>query len=761
MRRFGLHLPQLASLRARLLLAFGLCMLLVLATVAVGLIGQRVFRSEVRATLERSYEVYSLSLGARNAFLLARQSEMAYLGAWRTRSSSEAQSYIAANAAYLAEARAALYELDLIAEGEALQGQIARLRPLIDSYQATFEETTRAIQERSRAGGAESDLYERLITLEEATRALPSAELYILVLQIRADELAYLNTRRQEYVDNVTLRVNRLVDRAAATPGLERPGELSHAARDYLRAFTQLVAFDRELQIKATIFRDLTDDISQVTERIGALTAANLEQGRARLGRLDVQSGRLLALFAFATAVIAALAVGQLQTRVAAPLRELTAAARRLGRGDLEARVMIRRPDEFGTLAATFNAMAARLHDLVGSLELRVAERTRELAEATREAQQARATAERANQAKSMFLANMSHELRTPLNAIIGYSEIIAEELAGHGDHALADETRKINAAGRHLLALISDILDLSKIEAGKMQLHPETFAIAPMLDEVLATVRPLAARNGNRLLVELQPELGRMTADLTKVRQVLLNLLSNACKFTENGTVALRAHRDGGLLVVSVADTGIGMTPEQLSQLFQIFTQADASTTRRYGGTGLGLAISRHLAQMMGGEIGVESAPAAGSTFTVTLPAPRAPADTPAVRGGAPVVLTIEDDQTTSAMLRRLLERAGFAVIAAGDGGAGLACAAASSPDLILLDLMLPELDGFAFLTALRAREERRRTPVIVVTAKDLTPEEERLLAGLADTVLRKGAYGRELLLREVGRLIDGAVAA
>ncbi len=241
----------------------------------------------------------------------------------------------------------------------------------------------------------------------------------------------------------------------------------------------------------------------------------------------------------------------------------------------------------------------------------------------------ARQAAEDANSAKSQFLASMSHELRTPLNAIIGYSEMVQEEVVDLGHDELGLDMQKIHTAGKHLLSLINNVLDLSKIEAGKMDVYAERFEIQSMLDEVVATARPLIDKNRNELVVRTAPDLGSMQTDLTKVRQMLLNLLSNACKFTERGTITLEVTRespltDGGaeLVSFSVCDTGIGMSPEQMDRLFEAFSQAEASTTSKYGGTGLGLAITKRFCQMMGGDIQVQSAPQQGSTFTIRLPA-------------------------------------------------------------------------------------------------------------------------------------------
>jgi signal transduction histidine kinase len=274
-------------------------------------------------------------------------------------------------------------------------------------------------------------------------------------------------------------------------------------------------------------------------------------------------------------------------------------------------------------------------------LEELVRERTAELAQATREAQEARNAAEAANKAKSVFLAIMSHELRTPLNAIIGYSEMLMEDAEDEGVETFVSDLEKIHVSGKHLLTLINDILDLSKIEADRMELYLETFDVASMVKDVVSAVQPLVEKNANTLEVHRADDLGTMHTDLTKVRQSLFNLLSNAAKFTEGGTIRLDVTRvpvDGvDWFTFSVRDTGIGMTPEQMGKLFQAFSQVDASTTRKYGGSGLGLAITKRFCQMMGGDISVESEYGVGSTFTIRLPAKavtrkaeRAPAEAP-----------------------------------------------------------------------------------------------------------------------------------
>jgi PAS domain S-box-containing protein len=517
----------------------------------------------------------------------------------------------------------------------------------------------------------------------------------------------------------------------------------------------------------------------------------------------------------------------------------------------------------------------------------------------------AKESAETASRAKSQFLANMSHELRTPMNAIIGYSEMLQEEAVEAQLPDMAADLQKVHGAGKHLLTLINDILDLSKIEAGKMELFLETFDVSAMVADVVTTIQPLIEKNGNHLEVDCPSDLGDIHADLTKVRQSLFNLLSNAAKFTEQGSIRLRAwrrkHADGDNLpgdhspgdqnsddqiCFEVTDTGIGMTPEQVGRLFEAFSQADAGTTRKFGGTGLGLAITRRFCRMMGGDVTVQSQEGKGTTFTVRLPvrAPARPAETPVgtetgilpaadrktvlvvdndpialdlmrrhldredvhivtatsgeeglrlakqlrpalvtldvmmpgmdgwtvlsvlkadpevadipviiltmiddrnlgMRLGATDYLTkpvdwnrlraimskhlcgdppcsalvVEDDPVTRQMMREMLEKDGWTVVEAENGRVAMARMEQSKPDFILLDLMMPEMDGFDVAARLQQNEAWRDIPVVVLTAKDITEEDRRRLNGYVEKILPKNAYPAEQLLADARALMAG----
>lgn len=342
----------------------------------------------------------------------------------------------------------------------------------------------------------------------------------------------------------------------------------------------------------------------------------------------------------------------------------------------------------------------------------------------------AKAAAEAASRTKSQFLANMSHELRTPMNAIIGYSEMLQEEATALGNSSTLKDLQKITGAGKHLLSLINDILDLSKIEAGKMDLYLEDFDVPSIVDDVAETVQPLIEKNKNRLAVTCAPDVGEMHADLTKLRQSLFNLLSNAAKFTKNGEIALNVRRDRDFLTLAVTDSGIGMTAEQLAGLFEPFTQADSSTTRTYGGTGLGLAITRRFCRLMGGDATAESSPGSGSTFTLRVPIVVSESislepdtdsavafEKPPIAPDGEIVLVIDDDPAARDLMRRFLTKEGFHPELAGSGEEGLRLSKLFHPALITLDVMMPGMDGWTVLQTLKEDSETADIPVLMLT--------------------------------------------
>lgn len=348
---------------------------------------------------------------------------------------------------------------------------------------------------------------------------------------------------------------------------------------------------------------------------------------------------------------------------------------------------------------------------------------------AEQELRAAKESAELASQAKSDFLASMSHELRTPLNAIIGYSEMLEEEARDLEMEPFVSDLPKIHGAGKHLLSLINDVLDLSKIEAGKMELFNETFDAGEMIDAVVNTIHPLAAKNGNQLKVERDPNLGTMTADLTKVRQSLFNLLSNSSKFTQNGEIRLIASRlqNSGeeWIEFTVTDTGIGIPEKKRESVFEPFSQVDKGRTRRYGGTGLGLAITKRFCELMGGRIAFESEPGKGSQFRILLPASSrewAAGERSLKESTAHLntVLVIDDDPAAQDLLRRFMEREGFHTVSALNGAQALQAVKSVRPVAITLDVMMPGMDGWAVLASLKNDPETADIPVIIVSVVD-----------------------------------------
>ena len=450
-----------------------------------------------------------------------------------------------------------------------------------------------------------------VILIGFATILLLLATLFIVRISTVAKEADTLETLRSEYLkkelvfkmrDAAHIRAKTLYQLARTTDPIKRQ-ELSESLQDmaatFVSARTQLLAMDLQPSQRAAWERAQPRAVAgrQAQERATALILAGEIAAADKLLQDEVVPtqeavmAELTTMLEFST------------SRVNGLLDEAKHEQQRKLR-----------------LAMVLASVAFLIGTLITFLVVRTTSRS--------EAEQLRAreAAQKANGQKSIFLANMSHELRTPLNAILGYSEMLSEDACAVGHETMAADSKKINAAGKHLLNLINDILDLAKIEAGKMQLYLDEFEVAQLVTEVAATIEPLVVKNGSVLQLHNATDLGSMRADMTKVRQALLNLLGNAAKFTSDGHITLTSSRakrgSRDWIILQVADTGIGMSDEELGRLFQDFSQGDASTTRKYGGTGLGLSISKRFCKMMGGDLSAISAVGVGSEFTIELPA-------------------------------------------------------------------------------------------------------------------------------------------
>jgi signal transduction histidine kinase/DNA-binding response OmpR family regulator len=439
-----------------------------------------------------------------------------------------------------------------------------------------------------------------------------------------------------------------------------------------------------------------------------------------------------IAILVFGFVVLAAFS---LQKQISTPLLALSEAARKISHDkDFSVRLEPMQGGEIGVLTESLNDMLgqiqsrdAQLLEYQDHLEEQVSQRSEQLLQVNTQLMLAKETAEDASRAKSLFLANMSHELRTPLNAILLYSELLVDEVRERGMGELVGDLDKIQSAGKHLLGLIDDILDLSKIEAGRMTVFLESCELPVMLAEILTTIDPLIHRNRNQLVLDAAPEIPTIHSDIKKLRQILYNLLNNASKFTQDGTITLGVHpdpKDGKYIIFSVSDTGIGMSPEQVDRIFQEFTQADESTTRKYGGTGLGLTLCRKFAHLMGGSIRVDSETGKGSTFSIRLPkdAPSAPVVTTRLRSTLDQahrgkVLIIDDDPSLRDAVSRMLTKEGFWVAVAADGEHGLRTARSIHPDIITLDIAMPGMDGWQVLASLKEDPELAPIPVVIIT--------------------------------------------
>jgi len=558
--------------------------------------------------------------------------------------------------------------------------ELVKLQRKIEAYRQVQHDTTTQLYSVASALVSADDR-----TLSSTLRQLNQFGYDVDRLQFVAkDEVELLGRFRQDY-DQFIEVVTRVID-------LIRAGR-SEEARD----------------LQARQAAPLADRLERLTNQLVNKAEADMVAGIEASTQAYANARWIVIAFALASIALA-LGLGYaISWSVIGPVKKIEARLDRLSAGDFTQRVHVANRDELGTLAANVNKMSEELGRLYGQIEA-------------------------ASQHKSQFLASMSHELRTPLNAIIGVTEMLREDA-----EALKQDVEPLDrvlGAGRHLLALINDILDLSKIEAGRMELHLETFSLGPLIEDVAKTIEPMATKNGNRIAIDCPSNLGTIHADQIRFRQALLNLASNANKFTENGTVTIAANAQRTEITVAVTDTGIGMTEEQMGRLFQQFSQADSSTTRKYGGTGLGLAISRHFCRMMGGDITVESKPGKGSTFTIRLPrivqndqalatqgrgeTRPEPAHPIAEVAEEPLILVVDDDATVRELVVRHLERAGFAAVAARGGQEGLRLVRELRPAAVTLDIMMPDLDGWTVLAAIKGDPALASIPVVLMSIID-----------------------------------------
>jgi signal transduction histidine kinase/CheY-like chemotaxis protein len=520
----------------------------------------------------------------------------------------------------------------------------------------------------------------------------------------------------------------------------------------YFRANTANPGFlPSHLQEKGYRFeRGYLEVFQEVTingEHVGTLfLQSDMRQWNLRAKRY----ANILIIFVLVSGLFALFVSSKLQGLISKPILHLEDTMRMVSSNkNYAVRAVKTYGDEIGRLIDGFNTMLSEiqqrdiaLQSTNGELKTRTHELEQEVfqrKQTQEELLSAKHAAEDANRAKSTFLANMSHELRTPLNAIIGYSEMLEEETRDSGKIENVQDLKKIQSAGKHLLSLINDVLDLSKIEAGKMGLHLETFDVSQVIEEMVTTLQPAAAKNANSIHVHLAQNLSVMKADITKVRQILFNLLSNACKFTDHGTISVDVDQirveERDWIQFRVSDTGIGISAKQKENLFQEFAQADASIARKYGGTGLGLAITHRFVQLMKGQINVESEPGQGATFTVQLPAQgvietsesvpseeagEAAATFSEIKTNLDTILVIDDDPSVRDLMSRFLTKLNFRVVAAANGEEGLRLARQIRPLLITLDVVMPDCDGWAVLNKLKSDSELAEIPVIMVTVVD-----------------------------------------
>jgi signal transduction histidine kinase/DNA-binding response OmpR family regulator len=734
------------SIAGKLLLAFGLIAALTVGASWLSLIRFNQVDAVMHRLTDNSLPAVKLALGVesitKDVIATATEVGLAESEADRSRRMDQLSDE-------MSRLWASLGELRTIVGDNATTSKLWEVVSSIDSVVYELNQTTADVvgmTERRRAATAQLAVTSRkALDLIDAVAAAPDANLAHAIAELRADTRAALSTlfaaaaaagadalpplREQFAADQA--RLARDLDALAADPlARDKVAEIRAATDAILAAGAggaglpalqeRILAQQKEAQAQQTSLETIGADLRSTVGSLVAVAERDAAHTTA-LSATAISNSRVwLLLIAVASLLLAGVIVWNFVLRyVVSRLSALSHGMLAIAGGDLAAPIPAARADELGDMSRALAVFR---------------DNAREIRVARDEAEKARSEAEAASRTKSAFLANMSHELRTPLNAIIGYSEILVEDATDRGDTASVGDLQKIQGAGKHLLGLINGILDLSKIEAGRMDVYLEQVYLARLVEEVRTIVEPLVKKNDNAFVVDCPPDIGAMRTDVTKLKQSLINLVSNAAKFTKSGTVRLALAREHGAdgaarVVFRVSDTGIGMTEEQLGRLFQAFTQADSSTTRNYGGTGLGLTITRHFAVMLGGSIDVVSRPGEGSTFTLTLvdqpvAAAAAPDDiddaTAAADASALTVLVVDDDPTTHDMLTATLAREGYRLVHARDGAQALDILRKSPPDIVTLDVMMPKVDGWSVLGIMKSDPELEHIPVIMITIVD-----------------------------------------
>jgi signal transduction histidine kinase/DNA-binding response OmpR family regulator len=734
------------TIAAKLLIAFAvIAALTAIAALLAGLQFSRVETAMGKLTTESLPAVkYSLAVESNARAVAASSSELASATSELQRFArmSEATDRIGRLWSALSRLRALMGDNDAIGKLQALvaqlDGGLGQLDRAIGGKIAVSSELDNAVARVTQNSAA---LAERMLQLPPQGEAAQSALNAMRADTYRSAGLLYQGattmsalvvSASQAQFDGLRTRFQSSLDTLSQDPSLDRAQltELSAAVRSLLSfgdksggvfslresdlaqratAGKMQGAMDQAAADMEALVRGLVDHAESAAANTTALTAHAIDTTRFWLMAISITSVVLAILIAW-------LFVARY---VIARLHQVTNSMLAVASGQLDAPLPPPGPDELGDMSRALSVFR---------------DNAREIRDAREEAEAARHQAEAASRTKSAFLANMSHELRTPLNAIIGYSEILREDAQDRGDSTSESDLVKIETAGKHLLGLINDILDLSKIEAGRMDLHFEDVDLSRLLADVRMLVTPLMDKNGNTFEIDMPADIGAMHIDLVKLKQSLINILSNAAKFTKDGLVKLTVSKDMSdprkpVFRFAVKDSGIGMNQEQVGRLFQAFTQADASTTRNYGGTGLGLTISKHFCVMLGGDIEVASAPGEGSTFTITLPdggrakpAAEHAELAPAVGGDASgkSVLIVDDDPTVHDVLRATIAKEGYRLLHAYDGEQALKIAREERPDVITLDVMMPKLDGWTVLGKLKSDQALAPIPVIMLTIVD-----------------------------------------